>query len=128
MLKTVLVTTNWPSDRDAVLEHREKEMKGEHWKTLIENGLDVRRFQRTRSSAWDVIHPLLQGIPSLVQHNDTDDHLYRQIQKKSMRTVTRTLTSDISRAHTLSYRPTASNLIGQEVKDIVIPCVSDHWS
>jgi len=60
MPKTVLVTTNWPSNPDAILEQREKEMRGEHWKTLIGNGLQVHRFQQTRSSAWDIINLLLQ--------------------------------------------------------------------
>jgi hypothetical protein len=59
----MLVTTKWPSDRDALLEQREEEMKGKHWKTLIEKGLEVRRFQpELPSSAWDVINLLLHLI------------------------------------------------------------------
>jgi hypothetical protein len=81
MPKTVLVTTNWPSDRNAVLEGREEQMKGEHWNTLVEKGLHVRRFQRDRDSAWNIITHLLQGMPSiLLQRNDADSHLDLQIQ------------------------------------------------
>ena len=81
--QTVLVTTNWPSDRNVVLERREEEMKGEHWKTLIEKGLDVRRFQRNRDSAWDIINNLLKGIPSVLsRRKDIDSHLDLQIQEK----------------------------------------------
>ena len=71
MQNAVLVTTRWPSHRDDVLERREEEMKGEHWKSLIDKGLDVRRFQRTRFSAWDVINLLLQR---------NENHLDLQIQ------------------------------------------------
>ncbi|KIM39590.1 hypothetical protein M413DRAFT_193656 [Hebeloma cylindrosporum] len=62
MRKTVIVTTNWPSCSDPILEKREQEMKDEHWKTLIEAGLQVRRFQGDSSSAWRVIDSLLDGI------------------------------------------------------------------
>ena len=81
MPKTVLVTTNWPSDRNVVFERREEEMKSEHWKTLIEKGLDVRRFQQNRDSAWDIINHLLEGIPSIFsRRNDIDNRLDLQIQ------------------------------------------------
>lgn len=65
MPKTVLVTTNWPSHRDVVLERREKELKGEYWNTLIDQGLNVRQFQRNPSSAWAIIDPLLNDIKHL---------------------------------------------------------------
>ena len=80
MQKTVLVTTNWPPHRDDILERREEEMKGEHWKTLIKKGFDVRRFQENPSSAWDVISLLLRGIPSILQRTDADNSLDIQIQ------------------------------------------------
>ena len=81
MPRTVLVTTKWPSDDNVVLERREEEMKGEHWKTLIEKGLDVRRFQQNRDSAWGIISHLLEGIPStLLQVNDIDERIDLQIQ------------------------------------------------
>jgi len=57
--KTVLVTTNWPSDPDDVLDRREEEMKSDHWKTLTDKGLQVCRFQRDYSSAWGIINSLL---------------------------------------------------------------------
>jgi hypothetical protein len=86
MPKTVLVTTNWPSDPNAVnavLERREEEMRGEHWKTLIEKGLDVRRFQRNRESALDIVGRLLQDIPSILpQRNHDDNSLDLQIQRE----------------------------------------------
>jgi len=83
MRKTVLVTTNWPSDSDALLERREEEMKGEHWKGLIGNGLQVRRFHRDKSSAWNIINHLLRGMQSIsivMQLNDVDNRLDLQIQ------------------------------------------------
>ena len=79
MPRTVLVTTNWPLDRNAVLEEREAEMKGEHWKMLIEKGLEVCRFQRNQSSAWSIINLLLQSIPSI---RDADDRQDLQIQSE----------------------------------------------
>ncbi|KIM39593.1 hypothetical protein M413DRAFT_193716 [Hebeloma cylindrosporum] len=60
--KTLIVTTNWPSCSDAFLEKREQEMKEEHWKTLIDNGLQVWRFQGNYSSAWRVINSLIHRI------------------------------------------------------------------
>ncbi|KIM39591.1 hypothetical protein M413DRAFT_74822, partial [Hebeloma cylindrosporum] len=67
MPKTVLVTTNWPLGCSDVLEQREAEMKGEHWRTLMEKGLEVRRFHRTRDSAWDIIDHVLQDIPNILR-------------------------------------------------------------
>ena len=75
MPKTVLVTTNWPSDHDDVLVRRENEMKGEHWKSLIEKGLEVRQFQRNEPSAWDIINFLLQ-------RNSADNRLDLRIQEE----------------------------------------------
>ena len=83
MRKTVLVTTNWPSDSDTLLERREEEMKGEHWKTLIEKGLQVHRFHRDKSSAWNIINQLLRGMQSIsvvMQLSDADNRLDLQIQ------------------------------------------------
>ena len=70
-------------DRAAVLERREEEMKGEHWKTLIDNGLQVRRFHRDKSSAWNIINHLLRGMQSIsivMQLTDADNRLDLQIQ------------------------------------------------
>ena len=78
MSRTVLLTTNWLSDHNTILERREEEMKGEHWKTLIDKGLEVHRFHRNRSSAWEVINTLLRGVPSIL----TDNHLDLQIQSE----------------------------------------------
>ena len=79
----MLVTTNWPSDSDTLLERREEEMKGEHWKTLIEKGLQVHRFHRDKSSAWNIINQLLRGMQSIsvvMQLSDADNRLDLQIQ------------------------------------------------
>jgi len=62
MRKTVIVTTNWPSNPDEYLYQREKEMKEKHWQTLIENGLQVWRFLGDYTSAWDVINSLLHHV------------------------------------------------------------------
>ena len=62
MRKNVIVTTNWPSDPDAALEGREKEMRDTHWKTLIEDGLQVWRFKGDSTSAWGAIYPLLHDV------------------------------------------------------------------
>lgn len=81
MPKIVLVTTNWLSNPDIILERREEELRCTHWKALIENGLDVRRFQRNQNSAWDIITHVLQGIPTtLRQRNDADNRLNLRIQ------------------------------------------------
>ncbi|KAJ3516333.1 hypothetical protein NLJ89_g1186 [Agrocybe chaxingu] len=73
--KTELVTTNWESNNKEVLERRESEMKAEHWKTLIDKGVKVQRFQRDSGSrsAWDVLNTLLG-------HIDVDKLLDLQIQ------------------------------------------------
>ena len=79
MPKTVLVTTNWQPDSNAVLEQREKELKHEHWKTLIEKGLKVRRFQGNQPSAWDVINLFLQR-----ERNNSDLHIQKELIKHRM--------------------------------------------
>ena len=106
--KTVLVTTNWPSHRDEVLEQRQKEMKDKHWKRLVEKGLDIRRFQQNRSSAWEIINLLLQ-------RNNADNGLDLQI-RPGLRTPTPMVPPSSSRAQV-----NISN-----GKDIIIPYVSAH--
>ena len=85
MPNTVLVTTNWPSKADpvyTVLNGREEEMKRDHWNTLIRQGLHVRRFQRNRGSAWDIIGHLLQGIPTNPRQRNDVDNRDLQIQRE----------------------------------------------
>jgi len=62
MRKTVIVTTNWPWYPDEDLDQREEEMKDDHWKTLIGNGLQVWRFLGHYNSAWAVINSLLHHV------------------------------------------------------------------
>jgi len=81
MPQTMLVTTKWPPNSDAVLQQREVEMRDVHWKTLIAKGLKVRQFQRNQDSAWEIINELLQDIPGiLLQRNNTSNWLDLQIQ------------------------------------------------
>ena len=61
MKKTILVTTNWEKrTSDKLYIRREREMK-EHWKPIIQQGGEVRRFLRTRESAREIINDLLRS-------------------------------------------------------------------
>ena len=62
MKKTVLVTTNWGSRTDDELYiEREKELQANHWRSIIQEGAEVRRFLQTRESAWEIINVLLRS-------------------------------------------------------------------
>jgi hypothetical protein len=62
MPKTALVTTNWPSGPDDILIQRENEMKANHWKAFIDQGLRVFQFHQEFSEAWGVINYLLNHM------------------------------------------------------------------
>lgn len=67
MPKTALVTTNWTSgpDESDVLIQRENEMKANHWKAFIDEGLRVFQFRQKSSEAWGIINHLLDHMSDL---------------------------------------------------------------
>ncbi|CAA7262284.1 unnamed protein product [Cyclocybe aegerita] len=58
--KAILVTTNWGSATIEELEQREEFMKTEHWKSILDQKIETRRFMGDSESAWGIINALLQ--------------------------------------------------------------------
>ena len=57
-----LVTTMWDSARDhSVGERREKELKSDFWKPLIDGGASTAQFKNTEQSAWDIVSNLARN-------------------------------------------------------------------
>lgn len=62
--KVVLVTSKWgrlPVENGIEYgRRREEELRGIHWKSMIEKGSKVRSFRDSRQSAWDVVDLFLE--------------------------------------------------------------------
>ena len=52
----VLVTTKWGEIRKEVGEQREKRLKETHWKTMIDHGSQIRRYNCSYDSAWEIVN------------------------------------------------------------------------
>ena len=57
----ILTTTMWDDVDEKTGEIREKELKEEYWRAMLERGSTTSRFWGTRESAFDVIDPLLEA-------------------------------------------------------------------
>jgi len=57
----VLTTTMWDDVDKETGETRERELRDEFWKTMINRGSTISRFEGTRDSAFRVIRPLLDA-------------------------------------------------------------------
>jgi hypothetical protein len=51
----ILTTTMWDKVGEDIGSHREKELKGEFWKTMINQGSKTIRYHNTQESAWEIL-------------------------------------------------------------------------
>ncbi|KAF5356829.1 hypothetical protein D9756_006606 [Leucocoprinus leucothites] len=61
--RIIFTTTMWPEENSAEEEkchNREQELKGTHWKSMIDSGSKVHRFTRTLHSAQAIINLVLE--------------------------------------------------------------------
>jgi len=58
----VLTTTMWDEVEEPVGYNRERELKNSYWKAMIDRGSSMRRFLRTRQSAFEVIEPIIEEV------------------------------------------------------------------
>ena len=58
----VLTTTMWSEVDEELGEGRERELKDEYWKSMIERGSSVKRFLYTRQSALEMLTPILEEV------------------------------------------------------------------
>jgi hypothetical protein len=67
-LKNVfLVTTHWDAVEQSIGESREAELRQHFWKDMIDAGAEVFRFNRTKSSAFDILQRLVPKKPVVLQ-------------------------------------------------------------
>jgi hypothetical protein len=75
--KIVLTTTMWETliNWETGLK-REKELKDDYWKSMIERGSSVKRFLRNRQSALDVLSPIFDHLnqQTAVGNNSAPHH------------------------------------------------------
>jgi hypothetical protein len=70
----VLVTTKWSEIEEVVGEQREKRLKEEFWKTMINHGTQIRRYKCSSESAWDIVN--------LIRKKEEKEYIPIQIQKE----------------------------------------------
>ncbi len=56
----VLTTTMWDEVEEWVGYYRERELKNSYWKSMVDRGPSMRRFLRTRQSAFEVLEPIIE--------------------------------------------------------------------
>ena len=61
--KIVLTTTMWDEVDERTGDARENELKNKYWKAMIERGSSIKRFSLSRTSAFEVLEPIL-GVVS----------------------------------------------------------------
>ena len=58
----VLITTMWDTGQSADLgDEREKRLKEEYWKEMIDHGATVQRFLNHSVSAWNIINSIVKN-------------------------------------------------------------------
>jgi hypothetical protein len=78
--KVILGTTKWGEVKDETgPKLREKELRGEYWKVMIDGGSVVRRFEGTMESAWELVRIILDKAACAKSGKFTDA---LQIQKE----------------------------------------------
>jgi len=60
--KIVLTTTMWDEVDENTGRYREIDLKNSYWEAMIERGSTIRRFLLTRSSAFEVLEPILREL------------------------------------------------------------------
>jgi len=63
--KVVFVTTGWQTDALDDRERREEQLKSSHWKPMIDEGANTRRFVGTGDSSWEILKIFLEHADSL---------------------------------------------------------------
>ena len=58
--RVILGTTKWGVNTSDCDQQHEKEMRVDHWSTLLDQGAEVRQFLGTSASAWDILNVFLQ--------------------------------------------------------------------
>ena len=58
----ILVTTMWDEIEETVGAQREKELKGKHWKPMIDRGSTTARYRGTFASAWEIVDYFAQDL------------------------------------------------------------------
>ncbi|KAI6132292.1 hypothetical protein EV401DRAFT_1849783 [Pisolithus croceorrhizus] len=96
----VLVTTMWDKVTEEVGSAREKELHADFWRSMLNLGSSVHRFEGTMESAWKIINSLsvatlVQRRPLEIRQGTIDEHLPPR-RKAVGRTVTTTLTAFMS--------------------------------
>ena len=62
--KVVLVTTCWSQPDQDLEKRRQDELTSSHWKSLIHEGAQVKKFYKgSQDSAWDIVDVFLERIP-----------------------------------------------------------------
>ena len=76
--KIILTTTMWDEVDNKTGEDRERELKTDYWRTMLERSSTTDRFKLTRESAFTVIDPLIDTanarISDLLQKELADMH------------------------------------------------------
>ena len=92
--KIVLTTTMWDHVDERTGYDRENVLKDLYWKAMVERGSSVRRFLLTRTSAFEVLEPILEGVrhekPLLIQR-EIEDFGLRLYQTSAGRTFSKQL-------------------------------------
>jgi DNA repair exonuclease SbcCD ATPase subunit len=58
----MLVTTMWDGHGpQSMMERREKDLKEQSWKAMIDQGSTVVRYERTSGSAWSILDPFIRS-------------------------------------------------------------------
>ena len=57
----ILTTTMWDKIDDEIGQEREKELKGQYWKSMIRQGSTAVRYGNTKDSAWEILDQVLQS-------------------------------------------------------------------
>ncbi|KAI5999560.1 P-loop containing nucleoside triphosphate hydrolase protein [Pisolithus albus] len=76
----VLVTTMWDEVTEEVGSAREKELQSDLWRSMMNLGSTMQRFDGTTESAWNIINsfslaPPVQRRPLRIQREMVDEHL-----------------------------------------------------
>jgi hypothetical protein len=57
----ILTTTMWDKIDNEIGQEREKELRGQYWKSMIRLGSTTVRYCNTRDSAWEILDKVLQS-------------------------------------------------------------------
>jgi len=57
----ILTTTMWDKIDETTGQEREKELKGQYWKSMIKLGSTTIRYRNTKDSAWEILDKVLES-------------------------------------------------------------------